>query len=60
MAKRQFLQQVVLGKLDSHMLISEVRALPHTIHKIPLNFSYMSQKIPVEFKSLDLKSCYLP
>ena len=36
MEKRQFLQQVVLGKLDSHMLINEVRTLPHTMHKIEL------------------------
>jgi len=33
MEKRQSLQQVVVGKLDTHMLISEVRTLPHTINK---------------------------
>ena len=33
MEKRQSLQQVVVGKLDTHMLIHEVRTLPHTINK---------------------------
>ena len=33
MEKRQSLQQVVVGKLDTHMLINEVRTLPHTINK---------------------------
>ena len=33
MEKRQSLQQVVLGKLDSCMEINEVRTLPQTIHK---------------------------
>ena len=32
MGKRQALQQVVLGKLDSHMQIYEVRTL-HTTYK---------------------------
>ena len=31
--KRHSLQQVVLGKLDSYMLISEIRTLYHTIEK---------------------------
>ena len=31
--RKEFLQQVVLGKLDSHMQISEVITLPHTISK---------------------------
>ena len=31
--KRQSLQQEVLGKLDSHMQINEIRTLPDTIHK---------------------------
>ena len=34
MKKEQSLQQVVLGKLYSHMLINEdIRTLPHTLHK---------------------------
>ena len=32
MEKRQFPQQVVLGKLDSSMEISEIRTQPHIIH----------------------------
>ena len=31
--RRQSLPQVVLGKLDSHLSISEVGTLPHTTHK---------------------------
>ena len=34
MEKRQILQQVILGKLDSSMPINELRTLPHTIYKI--------------------------
>ena len=34
--KRQSLQQMVLRMLDSHMKINEIRAHPHTIHKIKL------------------------
>ena len=37
--KRQFLQQVVLGKLDSCTSINEVRTLPHTIHKNKLKMA---------------------
>ena len=37
--KRQYLQQVVLGKLDSHMQINEVRTHPHTIHKNKLKMA---------------------
>ena len=33
MGKRQSLQQVVLGKLDSHMQINEVITHPLTIYK---------------------------
>ena len=33
MEKRQPLQQVELGKLDSYMLKNEIRTLPNTIHK---------------------------
>ena len=33
MGKRESLQQVELGKLDSHMYINEARTQPHTIHK---------------------------
>ena len=33
MEKRQPVQQVVLGKLDSHMEKNEIRILPNTIHK---------------------------
>ena len=33
MEKKQSLQQVVLGKLDSYMSINEIRTLPHTIYK---------------------------
>ena len=33
MVKRQSLQQVVLGKLDRHMQINNVRTPPHTTHK---------------------------
>ena len=33
MGKRQSLQQVVLGKLDSYMYNNEIRTLPNTIHK---------------------------
>ena len=33
--KRQSLQQVMLGKLNSHMSVNEARTLSHTIHKTP-------------------------
>ena len=33
MGKRQPLQQVVLGKLDSHMQNNEIGLLPYTIHE---------------------------
>ena len=33
MEKRQSLQRVVLGKLDSYMLKNEIRTLLNTIHK---------------------------
>ena len=33
MEKRQSLQQVVLGKLDSYMQKNEIRTLPNAIHK---------------------------
>ena len=39
MGKRQSLQQVVLGKLDGHMLINEVRTHPQTIHKNKLKMT---------------------
>ena len=31
--KRESFHQVVLGKLDIHISISDVRTLPHTSHK---------------------------
>ena len=37
--RRQPLQQVVLGKLDSRMQINEVRTHPHTIHKNKLKMA---------------------
>ena len=33
MGKRQYLQRVVLGKLDNSMQINEIRTHPHIIHK---------------------------
>ena len=39
MEKRQSLQQVAWGKLDSHMEINEVRTHPHTIHKNKLKMA---------------------
>ena len=33
MGKRQSLQYIVLGKLDSHMQKNEIRLLPYTMHK---------------------------
>ena len=33
MKKGQLVQEVVLGKLDSHMEKNEIRTLPNTIHK---------------------------
>ena len=39
MEKRQALQQVVLGKLDSYMLKNEIRILPHTTHKSKLKMA---------------------
>ena len=39
MEKRQSLQQVVLGKLDSYMLKNEIRILPHTTHKSKLKMA---------------------
>ena len=33
MEKREPVQNVVLGKLDSHMSMNEIRTLPNTIHK---------------------------
>jgi len=39
MEKRQSLQQVVLGKLDSPMQINEVRTHPHVIHKNKLKMA---------------------
>ena len=33
MEKKQPLQQVVLGKLDSHMYKNEISTLPKTTHK---------------------------
>ena len=37
MGKRQSLQQVVLGELDSCTQVTEVRTHPHTKHKNKLN-----------------------
>ena len=36
---RQSPQQVTLGKLDSHMQMSEIRTLPHTIHESKLRMA---------------------
>ena len=33
MGKGQFLQQMMLGKLDIHMQKNEIGSLSHTIHK---------------------------
>ena len=33
MEKRQSLQQVVLGKLDSYIQKNEIKTLPNAIHK---------------------------
>ena len=40
MGKRQSLQQVVLGTLDSRTFISEVRTYPYTIHNSNLKNSF--------------------
>ena len=39
MEKRESLKKMVLGKLDSHMQINEVRTLPPTIHKKKLKMA---------------------
>ena len=39
MGKRQSLQQVVLGKLESHMQINEIGTCPHNIHKNKLKMA---------------------
>ena len=39
MGKRQFLQQVVLGKLDSLMQITETGIHPHTMHENKLKIA---------------------
>ena len=39
MGKREFIQQVILGKLDSHMQVNEVRELLHIIHKNKLKLA---------------------
>lgn len=35
-----FFQQMVLGKLDIHMLKNQFRSLPYTIHKNQLKMSH--------------------
>ena len=37
--KRQSFQQMVLGKLDSHIQNNETESFPHTIHKNGLKMS---------------------
>ena len=44
MGQRQSLQQVMLGKLDSHMQINEVRTHPHTINKSKLKMALIAQQ----------------
>ena len=39
MRKKQSLQQVVLGKLDSHTQINKVRTHPHTMHRNKLKIT---------------------
>uniref|UniRef100_UPI00298F2581 hypothetical protein n=1 Tax=Escherichia coli TaxID=562 RepID=UPI00298F2581 len=39
MGKRQSFQQVVLGKLESHMQTKETRTHPHTMHKNKLKMA---------------------
>ena len=33
MEKRQSLQHMALGKLDSYVQINEIRTVPHTVYK---------------------------
>ena len=40
MEKRQYLQYVVLGQLDSYMQKNEIRILPNPIHKNKLKMDY--------------------
>ena len=44
MAERQSLQQVVLGRLDSHLKINEVSKLPHITHKNSKSFKDLNTK----------------
>ena len=40
MGKRQSVQQVLLGKLDSCMQINETRTHPHTMHENKLKMAF--------------------
>ena len=53
MEKTQFLQQVVLGKLDSHMEKNEMRTLPNTIHKNKLQMDERPRYRPHTIKLLE-------
>ena len=43
MGKRQYIQQELLGNLDSYMQISEARTGPHTMHKDKLKMTERPQ-----------------
>ena len=43
MGKRQYIQQALLGNLDSYMQISEARTGPHTMHKDKLKMTERPQ-----------------
>ena len=53
MGKGQSLQQMVLGKLDSHMQKNEVGLLPHAIYKNQLK---MDLNIRSQYKTRNYKT----
>ena len=53
MEKRQSLQYVVPGKLDSHMPKNEIRALPGIIHKNKLKMDQRPNVKPDIIKNLE-------
>ena len=49
LGKKQFLQQVVLGKLASYMQNNEVRTHPHTTDKNKLTVGGIMKRLPQEY-----------
>ena len=52
MEKRQSFQQVVPGKLDSHMKKNEIRTFSNTIHKNKLKMDQRPKCKAVHYKTL--------